>query len=96
MPLLEIKDEAISGVRKAVSLDSQLTCAEYFAGIGLIRLGLEKAGWKIIFANDWAYSKFEMYKDYNSYQNTLTVRCTDGFVRVSRRPKSEKMVLLGA
>ena len=26
--------------------------AEFFAGIGLMRLGLEKAGWEIAFAND--------------------------------------------
>ncbi|MGI0490453.1 DNA cytosine methyltransferase [Alkalinema pantanalense CENA528] len=38
-----------------------LTCAEYFAGIGLVRLGLEQAGWKVVFANDWAPDKFEMY-----------------------------------
>ncbi|OUC16666.1 MAG: DNA (cytosine-5-)-methyltransferase [Alkalinema sp. CACIAM 70d] len=38
-----------------------LTCAEYFAGIGLVRLGLEQAGWKVVFANDWALDKFEMY-----------------------------------
>jgi DNA (cytosine-5)-methyltransferase 1 len=41
-----------------------LVCAEYFAGIGLVRIGLEKAGWKVIFANDWASEKFEMYSAY--------------------------------
>lgn len=40
------------------------TCAEYFAGIGLVRLGLERAGWDIIFANDWAREKFDMYAAY--------------------------------
>lgn len=40
------------------------TCAEYFAGIGLVRLGLERAGWNIIFANDWARDKFDMYAAY--------------------------------
>jgi DNA (cytosine-5)-methyltransferase 1 len=38
-----------------------LTCAEYFAGIGLVRLGLEQAGWQVVFANDWAPDKFKMY-----------------------------------
>jgi DNA (cytosine-5)-methyltransferase 1 len=38
-----------------------LTCADYFAGIGLVRLGLEKAGWHIVFSNDWASDKFDMY-----------------------------------
>jgi DNA (cytosine-5)-methyltransferase 1 len=40
------------------------TCVEYFAGIGLVRLGLEKAGWDILFANDWARAKFDMYAAY--------------------------------
>lgn len=26
--------------------------AEFFAGIGLMRIGLERAGWRIAFAND--------------------------------------------
>ena len=43
---------------------SHRTCAEYFAGIGLVRLGLERAGWDIIFANDWAREKFDMYAAY--------------------------------
>jgi DNA (cytosine-5)-methyltransferase 1 len=38
-----------------------LTCSEYFAGIGLVRLGLEQAGWNVIFANDWAAEKQAMY-----------------------------------
>lgn len=41
-----------------------LTFAEYFSGIGLVRLGLEQAGWKASFANDWATEKFEMYSAY--------------------------------
>jgi DNA (cytosine-5)-methyltransferase 1 len=43
---------------------SQLTAAEYFAGIGLVRLGLEAAGWQVSFANDWSYEKFVMYSAY--------------------------------
>lgn len=35
--------------------------AEFFAGIGLVRLGLEKKGWEIIFANDFDKKKFEIY-----------------------------------
>ncbi len=42
-------------------LAQKLTCAEYFAGIGLVRLGLEQAGWNIVFANDWATEKQAMY-----------------------------------
>ncbi len=39
----------------------RLTCSEYFAGIGLVRLGLEQAGWHVVFANDWAAEKQAMY-----------------------------------
>ncbi len=38
-----------------------LTTAEYFAGIGLVRLGLERAGWRTVFANDIAIDKYQMY-----------------------------------
>jgi len=37
--------------------------AEFFAGIGLMRLGLETEGWKIAFANDIEPDKFAMYAD---------------------------------
>lgn len=35
--------------------------AEFFAGIGLMRMGLEREGWTIAFANDIAEDKREMY-----------------------------------
>ncbi len=38
--------------------------AEFFAGIGLMRLGLERAGWKIAFANDIDEDKWRMYRDH--------------------------------
>jgi DNA (cytosine-5)-methyltransferase 1 len=34
--------------------------AEFFAGIGLMRIGLEKAGWHIAFANDIDVDKRQM------------------------------------
>lgn len=37
------------------------TCAEFFAGIGLMRLGLERQGWRITFANDIDERKRAMY-----------------------------------
>ena len=37
------------------------TFAEFFAGIGLMRLGLENQGWTIAFANDIDAAKHEMY-----------------------------------
>lgn len=43
---------------------ARLTVAEYFAGIGLVRMGLQPHGWKVIFANDFAPKKFEMYQEF--------------------------------
>jgi DNA (cytosine-5)-methyltransferase 1 len=40
------------------------TVAEFFAGIGLMRIGLENAGWHIAFANDIDHDKWQMYKDH--------------------------------
>jgi DNA (cytosine-5)-methyltransferase 1 len=41
-----------------------LTVAEYFAGIGLMRLGLDQAGWQTTFANDIDEKKHRMYCDH--------------------------------
>ena len=41
---------------------SRRTFADFFAGIGLARMGLEAAGWKPEFCNDIDPKKFEMYK----------------------------------
>lgn len=41
-----------------------LTVAEHFAGIGLMRMGLQPYGWKVAFANDISDKKFEMYRDF--------------------------------
>lgn len=38
--------------------------AEFFAGIGLMRLGLERAGWSAAFANDIDEDKWTMYRDH--------------------------------
>ena len=39
------------------------TFAEFFAGIGLMRIGLERAGWRIGFANDIDEDKWRMYRE---------------------------------
>lgn len=39
-----------------------LTIAEYFAGIGLVRMGLQPHGWQVVFANDISEKKYEMYR----------------------------------
>jgi len=38
--------------------------AEFFAGIGLMRMGLEKEGWAVAFANDIAVDKYQMYSEH--------------------------------
>ncbi|MBE7495104.1 MAG: DNA (cytosine-5-)-methyltransferase [Verrucomicrobiaceae bacterium] len=40
----------------------QLRAAEFFAGIGLMRMGLERAGWSTVWANDIDEKKWEMYR----------------------------------
>ena len=38
------------------------TVAEFFAGIGLMRMGLERRGWRVVFANDMDEQKLAMYE----------------------------------
>ncbi|NUM48319.1 MAG: DNA (cytosine-5-)-methyltransferase [Anaerolineales bacterium] len=40
------------------------TFAEFFAGIGLMRMGLENAGWNLLFANDIDPAKQSMYEEH--------------------------------
>ncbi len=56
----------IWAVSNGTNTGIQRTVAEYFAGIGLIRMGLEKAGWRIVFANDISPQKKEMYQTFFS------------------------------
>ena len=48
----------------AITPAIDLTVAEYFAGIGLVRMGLEQQGWRVIFANDSSLKKYEMYSGF--------------------------------
>ena len=41
-----------------------LTVAEYFAGIGLFRMGLESAGWTVAYANDWDPYRALLYEGF--------------------------------
>jgi DNA (cytosine-5)-methyltransferase 1 len=44
----------------------QKRVAEFFAGIGLMRMGLDQAGWTTVWANDIDEKKWEMYRaNYN-------------------------------
>lgn len=48
----------------AVSMIPRKTVAEFFAGIGLVRLGLESGGWRVVYANDIDSKKRQMYSDH--------------------------------
>lgn len=37
--------------------------AEFFAGIGLIRMGMDKEVWTTVWANDLDEKKWKMYRD---------------------------------
>jgi DNA (cytosine-5)-methyltransferase 1 len=39
-----------------------LTIAEYFAGIGLVHMGLRPHGWEVLFATDISPRKYELYQ----------------------------------
>jgi DNA (cytosine-5)-methyltransferase 1 len=53
---------------------SEKTIAEFFAGIGLMRIGLENAGWQIAFANDIDADKWQMYRDHFGDTGEFIVR----------------------
>jgi DNA (cytosine-5)-methyltransferase 1 len=40
----------------------QMRAAEFFAGIGLMRMGLDREGWTTVWANDLDEKKWEMYR----------------------------------
>ena len=62
--LSSISAETLAEALPSGEREPSLTFCEYFAGIGLVRLGLERAGWKIRFANDFSAEKFDMYCSY--------------------------------
>jgi DNA (cytosine-5)-methyltransferase 1 len=46
----------------------QKRVAEFFAGIGLMRMGLDREGWQTVWANDIDEKKWEMYRaNYNEW-----------------------------
>lgn len=48
------------------SIFPEKTVAEFFSGIGLMRIGLELQGWKLSFANDIDSQKCRIYRDHFS------------------------------
>jgi len=55
---------SVSQVSPAASFALPLTVAEYFAGIGLVRMGLQSEGWRVTYANDISSKKYEMYRGF--------------------------------
>lgn len=60
------------------------TVAEFFAGIGLVRLGLERAGFRVVWANDIEPAKAKMYRghfkdetDHYMVEDIAQVSCKD-------------------
>lgn len=63
--LLALERVSERAYRLSVSAPNQITpleCAEFFAGIGLVRLAVERRNWRVIFANDIDPKKAEMYR----------------------------------
>jgi len=59
----DIKEETCLPLMEILpSHTAHKTFAEFFAGIGLVRLALERQGWKMIYANDIDPKKQEMYQ----------------------------------
>src|SRR5579862_2948360 len=59
---LMIRDDKNRASLSSALLVPERTVCEFFAGIGLMRLGLERQGWTVVFANDIDRQKYEMYK----------------------------------
>lgn len=50
-------------VTSSLQMYNTPTFGEFFAGIGLMRLGLQASGWRAVLANDIDENKWEMYRD---------------------------------
>jgi C-5 cytosine-specific DNA methylase len=59
---LGTREYRLSLARKSSGNGHSFTAAEFFAGIGLVRLALEKHDWHVLFANDIDPAKAEMYR----------------------------------
>ena len=49
-------------VRSQQNIMPEKTVADFFAGIGLVELGLEKAGWSTIYSVDYSDEKRQLYE----------------------------------
>jgi len=57
----------------AINCTKNKKFAEFFSGIGLMRLGLEKEGWSVAFANDIDEQKVRMYKAHFAEEDSRLV-----------------------
>jgi DNA (cytosine-5)-methyltransferase 1 len=56
------EETRIASMRAGLSSKCHKTFAEFFAGIGLMRMALERQGWTAAYANDIDPKKYQMYK----------------------------------
>lgn len=68
------KPELSKDCVSANKVTKQRLFAEFFSGIGLMRLGLEREGWSISFANDIDEQKMEMYRGHFGEDDAHTIR----------------------
>ena len=59
----QVNEPSSTSKRSSSQTNSSITFAEFFAGIGLVRLGLEQVGWYCNFANDIDQKKEQTYSD---------------------------------
>lgn len=59
LDFIEAEEEKVEA---GISILPEKSFAEFFAGIGLMRLGLERCGWSCKYANDIDEKKYEMYR----------------------------------
>jgi DNA (cytosine-5)-methyltransferase 1 len=58
----QVELEKVSQRKFRLGLARRCRAAEFFSGIGLVRLALESQGWEVVFANDIDPDKAEMYR----------------------------------
>ncbi len=59
---MTIQLEKINSLFQSIEQLEKRTFLEFFAGIGLMRIGLEKQGWSLLYANDIDPLKHKMYE----------------------------------
>jgi len=90
----------MAGTRQSTLFDNRFaagtayngrTFAEFFAGIGLVRLGLERSGWQIRLANDMDPLKLKMYE---GHFGPAPYYCTDDIHELAKAPERVPDILL--